>query len=125
LRSATFLNEVAARFPAAISLAAGRPFEGFFNPDELADALHTYQRYLTVDLGRSADQVTRELFQYGRTAGTIHELIATMLALDEQIDVSPESIVVVNGAQEGLLIAALALCPGPDDVLLVPSPCYI
>ena len=37
--SMNFLNEVASRFPAAISLAAGRPFDGFY-------AVEDAERYL-------------------------------------------------------------------------------
>lgn len=125
LHSASFLNEIASCYPDAIPLAAGRPFDGFFDPREIAAALAAYQEYLLDERGYDHDQLTRDLFQYGRTAGTIHELIAQMLVMDEGIRVSPESIVVVNGAQEGLLVVAKALCHAPDDVLLVPSPCYI
>jgi (S)-3,5-dihydroxyphenylglycine transaminase len=125
LESATFLNEIAARHPAAISLAAGRPYDDFFDPAELVENLHAYQEYLVTDRGLGPTEVTRQLFQYGRTAGNIHELVARTLANDEGMRVDPESIVVVTGAQEGMLITARALCHGPRDVLLVTSPCYI
>lgn len=125
LSSAAFLNEVASRYPEAISLAAGRPYDGFFDPSELAGHLATYQRYLTTVRGLGPRQVTRELFQYGRTAGHIHELVAAMLAADEDVHVPAESIVVLDGAQEGMLVVLRALCHASGDVLLVPSPCYI
>ncbi|RSM77794.1 PLP-dependent aminotransferase family protein [Kibdelosporangium aridum] len=125
LESATFLNEIASRHPTAISLAAGRPYDDFFDPAELTANLQAYQEYLADALGMDRTQITRRLFQYGRTAGHIHELIARTLANDEDMHVDPESIVVVTGAQEGMLITVRALCHGPGDVLLVASPCYI
>ncbi len=48
--SMNFLNEVAQRFPDAVSLAAGRPFEGFFDLDDV----HRYLRDLSAVPGRAA-----------------------------------------------------------------------
>jgi (S)-3,5-dihydroxyphenylglycine transaminase len=69
--------------------------------------------------------VRTALFQYGRTNGEIHGLIARTLANDENLHVAPESVVVTVGAQEGMLLALRALFAGPDDVLLATAPCYI
>ncbi|MEH0541631.1 PLP-dependent aminotransferase family protein [Streptomyces sp. B21-105] len=55
----------------------------------------------------------------------MRELIAESLRRDEDIDVPPESIVVTVGAQEAMVLAVRALIPGPEDVLLVASPCYV
>ncbi len=44
----------------------------------------------------------RTLFQYGRTKGIIHELIARHLEVDEGITVDPESVVVTVGCQEAM-----------------------
>ncbi len=77
------------------------------------------------DKGFRPEQVRTALFQYGRTNGEIHELIARTVANDERIDVPPESVVVTVGAQEGMLLALRALFARPDDVLLVGSPCYV
>ncbi|GAA3308557.1 hypothetical protein GCM10020295_70940 [Streptomyces cinereospinus] len=65
------------------------------------------------------------LFQYGRTNGIIHELVARTLANDERIHVPPESIVVTTGCQEAMLLTLRALFAGPEDTLLVSSPCYV
>ncbi|MFV2088829.1 PLP-dependent aminotransferase family protein [Micromonospora sp. LOL_021] len=125
MESAIFLNEVAARYPEAIPLAAGRPYDGFHDPAELTDLLVTYQRHLGEERGLSRAEITRQMFQYGRTAGHIHELVAQTLANDTGLRVAPESIVVLTGAQEGMLVTVRALAARPDDVILVPSPCYI
>jgi (S)-3,5-dihydroxyphenylglycine transaminase len=124
LETMNFLNEVTARYPEAISFAPGRPYEGLFDPARITDYLHVYTDHLRRS-GRTEDQVRAMLFQYGRTKGQIHELIAATLANDENIRVSPDSIVVTVGAQEGMFLTLRALFAAPEDVLLVSSPCYI
>ncbi|MEW1832603.1 PLP-dependent aminotransferase family protein [Streptomyces sp. NPDC088196] len=125
LDAMNFLNEVVGRFPDAISFAPGRPTEGDFEPEDLARHLQTYTTYLEKELGWSRDQVRTQLFQYGRTSGLIRELIARTVANDEGIQVPPEAIVVTTGCQEALLLTLRALFAGPEDTLLVSSPCYV
>ncbi|SEP94757.1 PLP-dependent aminotransferase family protein [Lentzea albida] len=124
LERMTFLNEVSSRFPDAVSFAAGRPHEEHFDVDALPRYLRVFQEHLA---GRGADtaQIGRTLLQYGRTKGIIHELLARYLALDEGIDVDPESIVVTVGCQEAIFLTLRALCAGPDDVVLAVSPSYV
>lgn len=119
--SMNFLNEVAGRYPEAISLAAGRPYEGFYQTQDIGGYLHSYTSYLE-DQGIDA---RRALMQYGRTNGQIHGLIARMLANDEGIDVPPETIGVTAGCQEAMVIVLRGLCAEPRDVLLAASPCYV
>jgi len=125
LDTMNFLNEVTARFPDAISFAPGRPYDEPFDPSVVAGYLDAYAKYLERDRGLSQRQVGGLLFQYGRTKGQIHELVAATVANDEGIEVPPESIVVTVGAQEGMLLALRALFRDPSDVLLVASPCYV
>ncbi|MCP9963452.1 PLP-dependent aminotransferase family protein [Streptomyces somaliensis] len=66
-----------------------------------------------------------QLFQYGRTNGIIHELIARTVANDEGIEVAPEAVVVTTGCQEAMLLTLRALFAHPEDTLLVSSPCYV
>ncbi|MFC7467189.1 PLP-dependent aminotransferase family protein [Actinomadura keratinilytica] len=120
-----FLNEVVARFPDALSFAPGRPAEGTFEPEDLARHLRSYTAYLEQELGWSRDQVRTQLFQYGRTNGIIHELIARTVANDEGIEVPPEAVVVTTGCQEAMLLTLRALFARPEDTLLVSSPCYV
>ncbi|MGW9501118.1 aminotransferase-like domain-containing protein [Streptomyces albidoflavus] len=125
LDAMNFLNEVVARFPDALSFAPGRPAEGTFEPEDLARHFRSYTAYLEQELGWSRDQVRTQLFQYGRTNGIIHELIARTVANDEGIEVPPEAVVVTTGCQEAMLLTLRALFARPEDTLLVSSPCYV
>ncbi|WP_369147651.1 aminotransferase class I/II-fold pyridoxal phosphate-dependent enzyme [Streptomyces sp. R44] len=124
LDTMNFLNEVTTRYPQAISFAPGRPYEGFFDTEQIFTHLRRYLDHLEAQ-GASPDQVRSTLFQYGPTSGQIRELIADSLRKDENTDVAPESIVVTVGCQEAMFLAVRALISGPEDVLLVSSPCYV
>ncbi|MGW2051068.1 aminotransferase-like domain-containing protein [Streptomyces sp. NPDC001858] len=119
-----FLNEITHRYPDAISFAPGRPYDGFFDPEQLFVHIRRYMEHLAAS-GKSPAQVRDALFQYGPTGGQIRELVAESLRVDEDIDVPAESIVVTVGCQEAMLLALRALIAGPDDALLVSSPCYV
>jgi (S)-3,5-dihydroxyphenylglycine transaminase len=125
LESMNFLNEVASLYPAAISFASGRPYEEFFDVGLIHSYLDAFCAHLSRDLGYSAGQVNRALFQYGRTKGIIHELVARNLALDEGVSADPQSIVVTVGCQEAMFIVLRALRAGTEDVLLSTSPMYV
>jgi (S)-3,5-dihydroxyphenylglycine transaminase len=122
--SMNFLNEIAGRFPDAISLAAGRPYEGFFDRADLPRYLEAYARHLG-SRGLSEARITRTLMQYGRTNGFVADLVARLLATDEQIHVPPDAIALTTGCQEAMVITLRALCAGPRDVVLAASPCYV
>ncbi|WP_422646837.1 PLP-dependent aminotransferase family protein [Actinoalloteichus caeruleus] len=125
LAAMEFLNEVANRYPEAVSFAPGRPYEEFFDVDDLHHHLRTFHRYLVEDRGMDDAGARRTLFQYGRTKGVIHELIARNLAEDEGVRVDPEAVVVTVGAQEAMLLALRALRADHRDVLLAVSPVYV
>ncbi|MFJ8113202.1 PLP-dependent aminotransferase family protein [Streptomyces sp. NPDC096132] len=125
LASMTFLNEVSQRYPKAISFAAGRPYEGYFAVEDVHRYIERYCRYLKQELGHSDAEVRRALFQYGRTKGIIHELIARNLRLDEDITADPESIVVTVGCQEAMVVVLRALRTDERDVLMAVSPSYV
>jgi (S)-3,5-dihydroxyphenylglycine transaminase len=125
LESMNFLNEIASRYPEAVSFASGRPIEEFFDVAALHRYLDTYCQYLRDELGFDEAQVNRTLFQYGRTKGIVHELIARQLAADEGITVDPEAIVVTVGCQEAMFITVRALRADERDVLLSVSPTYV
>jgi (S)-3,5-dihydroxyphenylglycine transaminase len=125
LNSMNFLNEVAINYPDVIHLAAGRPAEEFFELEDVHRYLRAFCRYLAEELGYPEDKVRRAIFQYGRTNGIIHELIAANLRLDEAAVVDPESIVVTVGCQEGMYLVLRALRSDERDVLLAVSPTYV
>ncbi|MFF2950204.1 PLP-dependent aminotransferase family protein [Kitasatospora sp. NPDC057965] len=124
LDAMTFLNEVTTRYPQAVSFAPGRPYEGFFEPEDVPVYLDAYLDHLAAT-GLDRDAIRTTLFQYGPTKGIISDLVARTLAHDEDLTVAPEALVLTVGAQEGMLLALRALCAGPQDVLLVSSPCYV
>lgn len=122
--SMNLLNEVSAEFPDAISFAAGRPYEGFFDLDEVAGYVELFRAHLRARLGDEV-LVRRALLQYGRTKGIIHDLVARSLAVDEKIEVDPEAVVVTVGCQEALYLVLRALRRDDRDVLIAPRPCYV
>lgn len=124
LDTMNFLNEITHRYPDAISFAPGRPYDGFFETEQVFTYLRRYLDHLEKG-GASPAEVRSALFQYGPTSGQIREVIADSLRKDENIDVPAESIVVTVGCQEAMFLAVRALISGPDDVLLVSSPCYV
>jgi (S)-3,5-dihydroxyphenylglycine transaminase len=124
LDTMNFLNEITFRYPRAISFAPGRPYDGFFDTEQIFTHIRRYLDHLA-EQGSSPEQIRAAMFQYGPTAGQIRELIASSLRADEDIDVPAESIVVTVGCQEAMLLALRALIAGPEDVFLVSSPCYV
>ncbi|HEX5400839.1 MAG TPA: PLP-dependent aminotransferase family protein [Pseudonocardiaceae bacterium] len=125
LTSMTLLNEIVGRYPGAVSFAAGRPFEGFYEVAAAHRYLDRFCGYLRDDLGWSEEQVCRTLFQYHRTKGTIHELVVRQLAQDEGLTVDPEAVVVTTGCQEAMILVLRALRAGPKDVIFTSVPTYV
>ncbi|MFI5730529.1 aminotransferase class I/II-fold pyridoxal phosphate-dependent enzyme [Kribbella sp. NPDC051587] len=124
LNSMNFLNEISHHYPEAISLAAGRPTEEFFDLDDVPRYLALFASYLSHQ-GLDEQAVRRRILQYGRTKGIIHELVARNLAVEEDIHVDPEAIVVTAGCQEAMLLTLRALRADASDVLLAISPAYV
>ncbi len=125
LESMNFLNEVASRYPDAISFASGRPCEQFFDVGLIHTYLDAFCEYLTTRAGYSEAKLNQTLFQYGRTKGIIHDLVARYLATDEGITVDPEAIVVTVGFQEAMFAVLRALRADERDVLLAAWPSYV
>ncbi|RSM80760.1 GntR family transcriptional regulator [Amycolatopsis sp. WAC 01375] len=122
--SMNLLNEVSYRYLHSISLAAGRPHEGFFDPAVLPRYIETFREHLRAVFKGNEYWVNRTLLQYGRTKGVIHDLIAKHLEIDEKITVDPETIVVTVGCQEALYLTVRALRRTEKDALLAVFPCY-
>jgi (S)-3,5-dihydroxyphenylglycine transaminase len=122
--SMNFLNEIASRFPEAISLAAGRPFDEFYAVEDAERYLAAYVAHLRAE-GMGEARVRQAILQYGRTNGQLGGMIARMLEIDEGIRVPAESVMVTSGCQEAMIIALRGLCAAPEDVVLVAEPCYV
>jgi (S)-3,5-dihydroxyphenylglycine transaminase len=125
LTSMNFLNEIVGHHPDAVSFAPGRPFEEFFDVAALHTWLDLFCDHLRNDRGFTEQQVRTTLFQYGRTKGIVHELVARHLMVDEGIDVDPEHLVVTVGCQEAMFLVLRALRATERDVLLSVSPTYV
>jgi (S)-3,5-dihydroxyphenylglycine transaminase len=119
-----FLNEITLRYPQAVSFAPGRPYDGFFDTEQVFGYIRRYLDHLQ-EQGRSPAAIRDAVFQYGPAAGQIRELIADSLRVDEDIDVPAESVVVTVGCQEAMFLALRALVGDPSDAVLVSSPCYV
>ncbi|MGK4585537.1 PLP-dependent aminotransferase family protein [Kitasatospora sp. HPMI-4] len=125
LESMNFLNEVAGRHPGALSLAAGRPYEEFFDIEAIHRYLRRYEHHLTAEQGLDPEQARRAFFQYGRTKGIIHGLVARNLQADEGITADAESIVVTVGCQEAMFLVLRALRTDEKDAVLAVAPTYV
>ncbi|MFF2117297.1 PLP-dependent aminotransferase family protein [Kitasatospora sp. NPDC058184] len=119
-----FLNEITSSYPDAVSFAPGRPYDGFFEVEEVHTYLRRYAAYLE-SRGAGPAEVRSGFYQYGPAAGQIRELIAYSLRQDEGFEVAPEAIVVTVGAQEAMFLVLRALFATPEDVLLLVTPCYV
>jgi (S)-3,5-dihydroxyphenylglycine transaminase len=123
--SMNLLNQIAGDYPDAISLAAGRPYEGFYEVPRLHEYLRIFCDYLRTDRRMSESAVARTLFQYGATKGIITDLVARNLAVDENIEVDPEAVIVTVGCQEAMFLVLRALRADDRETLLAPSPTYV
>lgn len=120
-----FLNEVVLDYPEAISFAPGRPHESQFRVAELPAAMERFVHHLADRRDVSTATVLGQLGQYQRTNGIINDLIARQLGNDEGIDVTPDDIMVTNGAQEAMLVVLMGAFDPARDVLLCSDPTYI
>jgi (S)-3,5-dihydroxyphenylglycine transaminase len=108
-----------------VSFAAGRPYEGYFDLGDVHRYLDRYADHLRETFGGDERRVRRHLMQYGRTKGIINDLVAWNLAVDEDITVDPESIVVTVGCQEALYLTLRALRRTSRDAVLAVTPGYV
>lgn len=125
MESMNLLNQIADTYPDAISFAAGRPYEGFYDVARIHAYLRTFCDHLRFDRRMSERDVTRTLFQYGATKGIIADLVARGLAVDEGIETDPSCVVVTVGCQEAMFLVLRALRADDRDALLAPIPTYV
>ena len=125
LQVMNFLNEVAEKYPKAISFASGRPAERFFELQEAGEHLSRFIQHFAATSNLELDATFNRLAQYGRTNGIINSLIARQIANDEKITCSADQIIVTAGCQEAMDLCATTLCAAPGDVILTKTPTYI
>lgn len=125
LTAMNLLNEVTRYYPDAVSFAAGRPYEEFWDIARLLRYLERFCEHLRKDLGMDEAAVVRTLHQYGRTKGVVAEIIARHLSADEGITVDPEAVVVTVGCQEAMVLVLRALRADDRDVVLAVDPTYV
>ncbi len=120
-----FLNEIAGKFPAAISFASGRPAEQFFDIQEWLQTVPEFLAYFAAQRGLDAGKAANVLAQYGPTGGIVNELIAKQVAQDESIHCRASQVLLTAGCQEAMSLCVRHFCRDADDVVLVRSPAYI
>jgi (S)-3,5-dihydroxyphenylglycine transaminase len=125
LNSMNFLNEIVMEYPNAISFAPGRPAEELFDVADNLRAIEVFVAWCARQERIPERQVWERLGQYGRTNGSIQELIAWQIESDEDIRIPPEAIMVTVGAQEAMAIILTGLFDPAHDVLLASDPTYI
>ncbi|XYH97094.1 PLP-dependent aminotransferase family protein [Sorangium sp. So ce1128] len=120
-----FLNEVIGRYPDAISFAPGAPNPAHLRDIDIGRYVDRYLAYLRCERGFEPDRARRLLHEYGPSRGLINDLVASALRRDQNLNVSPESVVITVGAQEAMLIVLRTLCRSARDLLAVVSPCFV
>lgn len=113
----SFIREIlkVALDPEIISFAGGLPNRGLFPVEELCEATN-----------RVFDQYGRDVLQYGSSEGypKLREYIAERYREKCGLDISPESILITSGSQQGLdLLGKVLLNDG--DGLVIEEPGYL
>jgi (S)-3,5-dihydroxyphenylglycine transaminase len=120
-----FLNEVSGRYPQAVSFASGRPAQQFFRFDEMLAGVGLFVDRFGRERGLANEDAWALLAQYGPTNGILNDLVSRQVDIDHGVVAPPGQIVVTGGCQEALSLLVQILCPEPNDVVLVRSPCYV
>jgi (S)-3,5-dihydroxyphenylglycine transaminase len=123
--SMSFLNEVANRYPQAISFAPGAPNLALLKEFDIPHYLSVYLTWLAAERGLNQEQARHLLLEYGPSAGIINPLIAHALDHDYMITAQPSDIVITVGAQEAMLLVLRVLCRPEQDVLALATPSYV
>ncbi|MFJ8464550.1 aminotransferase-like domain-containing protein [Streptomyces swartbergensis] len=125
LGSVTFLNEIMARYPEAISFAPGAPNLGYLDELDVSRQVDRFLTHLRQDRGLDEQQARRQLYEYGPSRGLINHLVAEFLRTDLRITVPESAVVITVGAQEAMLLVLRALCRPGRDVLGVVDPSFV
>jgi (S)-3,5-dihydroxyphenylglycine transaminase len=117
VKAMQILNDIASRFPEAISFAAGRPPDDFIS---LPDVERKLSRFF--DFHPSIDRTS--LGQYSTTNGIILEMLSEYLYRAGIGRFRPSDLLVTNGAQEAILIALAVLVP-EGKIAVTADPGYV
>ncbi|OON24108.1 hypothetical protein BI372_03735 [Acinetobacter pittii] len=120
-----FLNEIANKFPNAISFAPGRPLEKLFEVESSLDYLKDYLEYRNVNNSRSDYENYNSIGQYGPTKGIINDILKILVKKDFAIDANSTDFIVTTGCQEAMFLCLICLCSQPNDIVFISDPAYI
>ncbi|MDT0345442.1 aminotransferase-like domain-containing protein [Streptomyces litchfieldiae] len=125
LDAMSFLNEIMARHPDAVSFAPGAPHLSHFDDLDPDRYVRRYVAHVAARRGVSERRARQVLFEYGPSRGLIGDLVARALHADYGCAVPERSVVITVGAQEAMFLALRVLGRTPDDVLAVVNPSYV
>ncbi|MFD4831261.1 PLP-dependent aminotransferase family protein [Streptomyces uncialis] len=121
----SFLNEVMARHPHAISFAPGAPHPDLLEGIAPGRYIDRFLEHLTREAGCTAREAQLQLLEYGPSRGLINGLIAEALRRDFGIETHQDAVVVTVGAQEAMFLTLRALYPVRGDLLAIAEPCFV
>ena len=125
IEAMNFLNEIASKYPDAISFAPGRPLEEYFDVNKSFHYLKKFSDYRAYKANLPHDEFLNSLGQYGRTNGILSDFIEKLLINDEGFHVSANNVVVTVGSQEAMFLCLLMLFGDRNSVMLITDPAYI
>lgn len=125
LEAMNFLNEIAIKYPEAISFASGRPNENMLGLGSLDGALDQFIEYFAKRHAISKHSANKRVLQYGETAGIVTDLVAEQMSNDIGLECTSAQLIMTSGCQEAMLIALKVWLSSIEDVLLVTDPTYI
>ncbi|NOU52634.1 PLP-dependent aminotransferase family protein [Pseudoalteromonas sp. JBTF-M23] len=118
------INGLSSNYPDAISLALGRPNPDVYNRLELNRYRELFRARLMEQYSFDHEQVIEYLLSYGPSEGLIQHQLSQLLANDENIEASADSILVTNGCQEGFNLVLLHELTSENDCVLIIEPGY-
>ncbi|MDK1288854.1 PLP-dependent aminotransferase family protein [Pseudoalteromonas umbrosa] len=112
-----FLNEVSAKYPQAISFAAGQPSPEFYQNESWANFIKVYE-----DASPLSSSL---LYRYASSSGLINHEIAQFLRNDEGFSVAEQNITLTNGSQEAINLVVMKEVRNDNECVVAIEPFYI
>lgn len=120
-----FLNEIANKFPNAISFAPGRPLENLFEVENSLAYLKDYLEYRSINNNEINTESYNNIGQYGPTKGIINDILNKLVKEDFNIQAENSEFIVTTGSQEAMFLCLICLCSQPNDIVFINDPAYI